>query len=255
MSIDWITVIAQIGNFLLLVWLLRRFLYRPILRGIDAREAEIARRLDQAERARIDAERAKQTHLDRQSSWQDAQAAEQARLMAEAQRQGDALLRRAQEQSAAERQALREDLARERAEFFAQLELQAAQSLAELLRRALHDLAGLDLEQALLQHGLQRLKARADALRPQVGSGAKATLTTQQPIARDAQPALLLGLRALFPDLDWSLQDNPAQSPGLRIQIGSLLLDWTLDGYVDELQQLMEEPFAARTMQPGMRHV
>ena len=43
MTIDWITVAAQIANFLVLVWLLRRFLYRPILDGIDAREAEIAK--------------------------------------------------------------------------------------------------------------------------------------------------------------------------------------------------------------------
>ena len=34
MSIDWITVLAQIGNFLVLVWLLKRFLYKPILKGI-----------------------------------------------------------------------------------------------------------------------------------------------------------------------------------------------------------------------------
>ena len=52
MSIDWITVAAQIANFLVLVWLLKRFLYRPILDGIDAREAEIANRMQEAVRAK-----------------------------------------------------------------------------------------------------------------------------------------------------------------------------------------------------------
>ena len=55
MSIDWITVAAQVANFLVLVWLLKRFLYRPILDGIDAREAEIAGRMQVAERARAEA--------------------------------------------------------------------------------------------------------------------------------------------------------------------------------------------------------
>jgi len=50
MSIDWVTVLAQLANFLLLIWLLRRFLYRPIIAGIDAREAEIARRMAAATR-------------------------------------------------------------------------------------------------------------------------------------------------------------------------------------------------------------
>ena len=42
MLIDWFTVIAQVINFLILVWLLKRFLYRPILNAIDAREKRIA---------------------------------------------------------------------------------------------------------------------------------------------------------------------------------------------------------------------
>ena len=52
MSIDWITVAAQIVNFLILVWLLKRFLYRPILDGIDAREREIAERMAEADKIR-----------------------------------------------------------------------------------------------------------------------------------------------------------------------------------------------------------
>ncbi len=42
MLIDWFTVVAQIVNFLVLVWLLKRFLYKPILNAIDAREKRIA---------------------------------------------------------------------------------------------------------------------------------------------------------------------------------------------------------------------
>ena len=42
MRIDWFTVIAQVVNFLILMWLLKRFLYKPILNAIDAREQRIA---------------------------------------------------------------------------------------------------------------------------------------------------------------------------------------------------------------------
>ncbi|MCH9698254.1 MAG: F0F1 ATP synthase subunit B, partial [Gammaproteobacteria bacterium] len=46
MLIDWFTVSAQIINFLILVWLLKRFLYQPILNAIDAREQRIATQLE-----------------------------------------------------------------------------------------------------------------------------------------------------------------------------------------------------------------
>ena len=48
MQVDWITTIAQIINFLVLVYLLRRFLYRPIVAAMDRREAHVAQRLEEA---------------------------------------------------------------------------------------------------------------------------------------------------------------------------------------------------------------
>ena len=49
MLIDWFTVGAQALNFLILVWLIKRFLYKPILHAIDAREKGIAKELAEAE--------------------------------------------------------------------------------------------------------------------------------------------------------------------------------------------------------------
>ena len=49
MLIDWFTVIAQIINFLILMWLLKRFLYKPILQAVDARDKKIKAQLQEAE--------------------------------------------------------------------------------------------------------------------------------------------------------------------------------------------------------------
>jgi len=38
MLFDWFTFAAQLLNFIILVWLLKRFLYRPVLKAIDDRE-------------------------------------------------------------------------------------------------------------------------------------------------------------------------------------------------------------------------
>ena len=57
MLIDWFTVIAQVINFLILVWLLKRFLYQPIVSAIDARERRIATELANADAKKISMER------------------------------------------------------------------------------------------------------------------------------------------------------------------------------------------------------
>ena len=38
MLVDWFTVLAQVINFFVLVWLLKRFLFKPIVSAMDARE-------------------------------------------------------------------------------------------------------------------------------------------------------------------------------------------------------------------------
>src|ERR1700723_2023303 len=48
MLIDWFTVGAQALNFLILVWLLKYFLYKPILNAIAASEKLIAKELADA---------------------------------------------------------------------------------------------------------------------------------------------------------------------------------------------------------------
>ena len=57
MPIDWFTVVAQAINFLILVWLLKRFLYKPILHAIDEREKGIAAQLAQAEAKKAEAQK------------------------------------------------------------------------------------------------------------------------------------------------------------------------------------------------------
>lgn len=48
MQLDWWTLGLQTINFGILVWLLHRFLYKPVLAMIDARQAEVRRQFDTA---------------------------------------------------------------------------------------------------------------------------------------------------------------------------------------------------------------
>ncbi len=57
MLIDWFTVGAQVVNFAILVWLLKRFLYKPIIDAIDAREKRIALALADADAKTAEAQK------------------------------------------------------------------------------------------------------------------------------------------------------------------------------------------------------
>ena len=80
MLINWFTVVAQIINFLILIWLLKRFLYKPVLKAIHDREKKIAAQLQDAEAKKTEAQkqrdefRNKNTEFDQQRNieWQKA---------------------------------------------------------------------------------------------------------------------------------------------------------------------------------------
>ena len=75
MQIDWLTVAAQIVNFLVLVWLLQRFLYRPITTAMRRREERIETLLAEAREARETAE-AEERRLEEKEADLDARADE-----------------------------------------------------------------------------------------------------------------------------------------------------------------------------------
>lgn len=120
MRIDWHTLLLQAANFAVLVWLLQHFLYRPVLRLVDARRAEIDKQYREAHAAeaeakeRLAAVNSRRAAIDAERSQVLKAAATEAESAAEtrgaaAERQAAALLEEARKSLAAERkQALAE---------------------------------------------------------------------------------------------------------------------------------------------------
>ena len=100
MELNWSTFALEIINFLILVWLLARFLYRPVMNVIDKRRQEISKQLSAAETVRQEAELLRQNNKDTMAVWeqekiaarkqlQDAIAAERRQLLDELQQDLD----------------------------------------------------------------------------------------------------------------------------------------------------------------------
>ncbi|MEI8572022.1 F0F1 ATP synthase subunit B [Methylomonas sp. LW13] len=73
MQFDWTTFILEILNFLVLVWILQRFLYRPVLAMLDARQQRIKDETEQAAKLRNQAEALRQQYEQRLAAWNQEQ--------------------------------------------------------------------------------------------------------------------------------------------------------------------------------------
>lgn len=233
MSIDWVTVIAQLVNFLLLVWLLRRFLYRPILDGIDAREAEIARRLDGAEQAREQARQAEARWLRQHEQIVAEQETRVAMALRATEEERAELLAGARAQMTEEQRAWRQHLAGERADFLGQLQKDSTTIVLELVRKVLHDLADEPLEAAIVRQAARRLAPMAAELSAAAGDTRDALLTTRAALDTATQAVVSAEFARLLPGVQLRFDVDPGQAPGAVVQSGGARVAWTIDSYLD----------------------
>lgn len=245
MSINWITVIAQIANFLLLVWLLKHFLYRPILDGIDAREAEIARRMGEAGAAEKKAQQAEADFLYQREQMLAQQSEKIEQALAKSAEERDALLVDARAKLDQEQKDWHSYLERERLKFVTRLQHSGSETLLELTRKALHDLADETLEEAIVRHVGARLQPLAEELTHAAGDNTQAIATTRDALPEAAQQQLKAELGELLPTMSLRFITDPQQSSGLVLRVGGAQVTWTVDSYIDGFDALLNERLAA----------
>ena len=95
MGLDWSTFLLELFNFLILIWILKRFLYAPVKAAIEARRERVESVLAQANARREEADRMGQAYEARREAWEQeraqARAALDRELAAERARRLDAL--------------------------------------------------------------------------------------------------------------------------------------------------------------------
>lgn len=246
MQIDWFTFGAQIVNFLILIGLLHRFLYRPILSAMDAREERIAERLEAARQKEAEAEaqaesyRAQQEEVERQRKERLAAAEEDA----EAHRQE--LIREARAEVDRMETAWREALRRERASFLSELSRRAAEETIAVARRALEDLADADLQRQATQRFIERLSAREDKEHEQLvealHDGDEVVVRSAFSLDAEQRQRITRVLRDRF-DLDGEprFETDASLGVGIEIQTGAQRLAWNLQTYLDALARNVQE--------------
>lgn len=236
MQIDGFTVIAQIINFLVLVWLLKRFLYGPVTQAIAARQQKIAAALNEARHQAEQAEVEAQTYQTRRATLEAQREAwlEQARQEVATRRTEG--LEQARREVAAQREEWLVAWQRERLENQYALQREAARRLTEAVRCALRDLADADLEQRMLTPlwaKLRALEINERAVLAQAALGG-CTVYTAFPLDAELQQQSQTALReCLGAEIPLIFRHDPNAACGVILEMPGHRLAWTLDGYLD----------------------
>lgn len=162
MLIDWFTVIAQVVNFLVLAWLLKRFLYHPILKAIDAREKTIAENLADADSKKAEAEKQSDDFQQKNLEFDQQISARLSQITAESETERIRLTDAVRLESEDLRRKLQSALESERISLKESLSRRAQEEVFAIARKVLGDLAGTTLEARMTAIFLNRLHGLND---------------------------------------------------------------------------------------------
>lgn len=251
MLIDWFTVGAQALNFLILVWLLKRFLYKPILNALDAREKRIASELADADAKRAEAEKQRNEFQQRNEKFdqQRDELLNQAKDEVKAERQR--LLEEAR-QAAEDLRAKREDaLKREQQNLHDEISRRTQEEVFAIAGKALKDLAGIGLEERMSEVFAHRLRSLDGEAKKGL---AKALETSSEPaIVRSAfelppeqMAAIQQALNGTFSaEIEIRFETAPAVISGIELASNGQKVAWSISDYLSSLEKGVGELFQA----------
>jgi F-type H+-transporting ATPase subunit b len=240
--IDWFTVAAQIFNFLVLIFLLKHFLYGRIIRAMDQREEKIASRLAEADEKRAKAEeeagefRKKNTEL----AARREELLRQART--EAQSYQEDLVRISREEVERLHSQWRASMAREKEDFLGDLKRRAAGQVLAVTRRALAELADERLERQAVGVFIRRLKGlkpeEREEMKAAIGPAAEGVIVqTAFELSGEDRDRLQRAVKEQLRDgLEITYRTSPDLVLGVELKADGHKVAWSLDHYLRSLE-------------------
>jgi F-type H+-transporting ATPase subunit b len=255
--IDWFTVVAQIINFVVLMALLSRFLYKPIIRAMDARQSHIASQLAEAGRARTEAEQERASYRARNRDWDTNRQAMLAEVKAEAEAQRQELVGKARNEVEALQGRWHEAVQRQQTAFIRDLRQRAAKQLYAIARRVLQDLANTALDQRLAEVFLERLQTLSDerwrALAVSIEDGRCAVaIRSAFDLPETMRQACVQVLQDRLPTgVDVEFITQPDLICGMELTARGYKVSWSFEEYLETLEEEVTKALEGEAAEEG----
>jgi F-type H+-transporting ATPase subunit b len=243
MLVDWFTVAAQALNFLILVWLMKRFLYKPILQALEVREKRIATELADATAMKADATNVRDELQHRNDEFDHQRADLVKRATDEANADGQRLRDEACRIAAALRTARADGLRTDAQNLNQAIGRRTEQEVFSIARKALTDLASVSLEERVTDVFIRRVRAMDGTAKDRLAGALKAG--PDPTIIRSAfelPPAQRAAVQQLLDetfsgDVHLRFETAPELVSGIELTTNGQQVGWSIADYLSTLEQ------------------
>lgn len=244
MQLDPLTFGFEILNFLVLLWLLHRFLYKPIRAAIALRQTTLEDALIAAQ-TREQSAKQKELEIDQlKANWATEKASQEKALQVQLSEEKDKALDKIRQAAAIEKVRLQTLLAQEQADHSKQARITQIENAFHLVDTFLKRLSGLDLDKALVTLFSEDLLTLSDLSKQQICDAlekqkGQLMLESAHTLGDSAIAKVTLALNTLWQkNITLTTQLDSSLISGIRVSIGALVLHANLG---DELRFFKEQ--------------
>lgn len=245
MQINWFTVVAEMLNFLILVWLLKRFLYKPILKAIDERENKIAAQLKDAETKKTEATKEQEEFKKKNDQFDLQRKGLMDKAVSDTNVERDKLLDAARKDAIALRTKLEKAAADAQESRNREIAQKTQEEVLAIARKALAEVASSSLEAQSVQVFLKRLSGATEDERKQfIGafkvSGSKIVVQSAFELSADQRASIggaINGILGSTGELQFTTV--PGLISGIELSSDGFKLAWSLSEYLNSLEKSM----------------
>lgn len=246
MLIDWFTVGAQVLNFLILVWLMKRFLYQPILNAIDGREKKIADELADAATRKAEAIQERDDFKEKNEVFDQERAELLNKATEDAKTKGNRLLAEAKKSADELGTKRKENLRTEAANMQQALARRTQQEVFSIARKTLTDLAAAELEERMVGVFTRRMREMTDDAKQTLGDALKnatepALVRSAFELPEEQRAAIQKAINETFSiDAPLRFETAPEVVSGIELTAHGQKIGWSIADYLTSLGKAVD---------------
>jgi F-type H+-transporting ATPase subunit b len=246
LNINLSTLLLQVANFLILAYILARFLFNPLKKMLDERTSQVTKAVDEAQKAAREAEELKSDYEKKRDNI-DAEIValkDEARIVVDETRQQ--MLQEAYQEIEAMRARAQEELEQQRSDALRLHRNKIGELVASLTQRMMEDILTPQLHQAYLDAFLDQL--RSVQLEGRISADGEETvsveLITAIPLAQEEKARITTTLETVVSQpIDLACRVDAGLIAGAMVRLGDMLIDGSLQGQLQQLRSRYEEEF------------
>lgn len=238
MTIDWFTFVAQILNFLVLIWLMKKFLYGPIINAMEQREAGIAARLTDATTAEESAKAREDEYRQQLDELETTRQERLKQVSREVEEWRQDHIQQAKDGVEGDRARWQQSLARDKNSLLNEIQTNVTTLAVDLSRHMMKDMADESLQGLIVKHFLKLIRSSdGETLQMELGDGQPTVIEASHELTESEKRSIreaVLGLDPSASNIEFKI--NPQLICGIELRSSSCKLGWNIRDSLSDLE-------------------